>query len=169
MWQPGFEHDERLIASLPGYARSFCMWSVHHRGTPENPGLVLALDAVENATCSGLALKVAAGTEKRTLEYLRERELVSAAYLEAELRIDLADGRSVDAITYVVDVNHVQYCQGLSQEDQATIIANASGGRGPNTEYLYNTSSHLAQLGIRDNDLEWLSDRVRKIVGNGDV
>ena len=169
MWEPGFDHDERMIARLPGYARSFCMWSIHHRGTPENPGLVLALDAVENAMCNGLALKVAAGAEDRTLDYLRERELVSSAYLEAELQIDLADGRSVDAITYVVDPDHVQYCHGLPHEEQAMIIANATGGRGPNSEYLYNTSSHLNQLGIRDNDLEWLSDRVREMARKDDA
>ena len=33
-----------MIATLPGYARSFCMRSIHHRGTEEEPGLVLALD-----------------------------------------------------------------------------------------------------------------------------
>ena len=44
MWNPGFAYDERAIATLPGYARSFCMRSIHHRGTEADPGLVLALD-----------------------------------------------------------------------------------------------------------------------------
>jgi cation transport protein ChaC len=59
----------------------------------------------------------------------------------------------------------VQYCGGLPMEEQAAIIANAVGGRGPNDEYLHNTAAHLAELGIRDADLEWLSERVRALTG----
>ena len=44
LWNPGFEPIEQMRADLPGYRRSFCMLSIHHRGTPEDPGLVLALD-----------------------------------------------------------------------------------------------------------------------------
>ena len=47
LWNPGFEPIEKMRADLPGYRRSFCMLSIHHRGTPEDPGLVLALDAAE--------------------------------------------------------------------------------------------------------------------------
>lgn len=169
MWQPGFEHDERIVARLPGYARSFCMRSIHHRGTPEQPGLVLALDAVAGAGCDGLALRVAEGTEMATLDYLRERELISSAYLEQTVAIDLTDGRRVDAVTFIIDTDHVQYCSGLPLEEQAGIIAGAVGGKGPNTEYLYNTSTHLYELGIRDADLEWLSSRVEELTGQNNA
>ena len=169
MWQPGFNHDERIIARLPGFARTFCMRSIHHRGTPQDPGLVLALDAVEDGGCDGLALRVRPGEEAATLEYLRERELISSAYLEETVSVDLNDGRTVNAVTYVVDTDHVQYCHGLPLEEQAQIIATAVGGRGPNTEYLHNTSRHLSELGIRDKELEWLSDRVSKITGVTDA
>jgi cation transport protein ChaC len=165
VWNPGFEYEERVIASLPGYHRSFCMRSVHHRGTHDDPGLVLALDATEDAKCSGLALSVKQGQEDDVLAYLRERELISSAYLERELNVDLADGRHVTAVTYVVDPDHVQYCGGIALEEQAQIIAYAIGGRGPNTEYLYNTTSHLKELGIQDAELDWLVTRVRQIVG----
>ncbi|MEM8592527.1 MAG: gamma-glutamylcyclotransferase, partial [Pseudomonadota bacterium] len=33
MWNPGFAPAEASLARLQGYARSFCMWSIHHRGT----------------------------------------------------------------------------------------------------------------------------------------
>ena len=59
----------------------------------------------------------------------------------------------VTAVTYVIDPHHVQYGGGLSLEDQAQIIAHAVGGRGPNTEYLYNTAEHLAEIGLHDSDL----------------
>ena len=162
MWNPGFDFTERVLATLPGYARTFCMRSIHHRGTPEHPGLVLALDEAA-VNCQGLALAVAPEKARVTLEYLRERELISSAYLEKELPLELADGRQVEAVTYVVDTDHVQYCGGVALSEQAEIIASAVGGRGPNSEYLYNTADHLAQLGIGDPDLTWLAEKVRQL------
>ncbi len=167
MWNPGFAFDERVIARLDGFARTFCMRSIHHRGTAEAPGLVLALDPADHASCEGLGLRVKAGTEAETLGYLRERELISSAYLELTHEVVLTDGRRVEAVTFVVDTDHVQYCGGLPLEEQAGIIARAIGGRGPNTEYLYNTAGHLTELGIHDPDLEWLSRRVRELAGTG--
>jgi len=163
MWDPGFAVDERTTARLDGYARTFCMRSIHHRGTVEQPGLVLALDEKNGAICDGLALRVAAGQEAGTLSYLRERELISSAYLEKQLTLKLKGGRNVQAVTYVVDADHVQYCGNLPLEEQAQVIAHAVGGRGPNPEYLFNTYAHMAALGIRDADIEWLCDRVKKI------
>lgn len=163
MWNPGFAYQERQIATLPGYHRSFCMRSIHHRGTVDEPGLVLALDPSEPSACTGLAFSVAPDRAQQTLEYLRERELISSAYLEAVLPLTLKDGRQVQAVAYVVDTAHAQYCGGLALEEQAGIIATAVGGRGPNTEYLHNTAIHLAELGIEDADLNWLSVRVAEL------
>lgn len=163
VWNPGFEVEEQVIATLPGYARSFCMRSIHHRGTEDHPGLVLALDRNAGAECHGVALRVASPRQEEVLAYLRERELISAAYLERRLNLALTDGRCVTALTYVVDRDHVQYCGGLQLEEQAQIIAGAVGRRGPNAEYLYNTASHLGQLGLVDAELDWLSDRVRRL------
>ncbi|WP_375261403.1 gamma-glutamylcyclotransferase [Palleronia sp.] len=163
VWNPEFPVAERIVARLDAYARSFCMSSIHHRGTPEMPGLVLALDERDGATCTGLALRVEPGHEDPTLAMLRERELVSSAYLERRLPLDLADGRRIEAVAYVIDQAHEQYMQELDLEAQARIIAAATGGRGPNDEYLHNTTAHLTHLGIADPDLDWLSTRVRKL------
>lgn len=163
LWNPGFPVARSERATLHGYARSFCMSSIHHRGTEEKPGLVLALDEQESANCKGLALAVEAGHEERTLHELRERELISSAYLERMLDVHLDTGETVNAVTYVIDAHHGQYCGGMPLEEQAQIIAHAIGGRGPNTEYLYNTAEHLAEIGLRDRDLEWLSQRVRSL------
>ncbi|KIC50336.1 gamma-glutamylcyclotransferase [Tateyamaria sp. ANG-S1] len=165
LWNPGFEVAESVRGTLPGWARSFCMRSIHHRGSETEPGLVLALDAAAQAACDGVALRVAPGTEDATLDYLRERELISSAYLERMLQVGLSDGRQVTAVTYVIDPDHVQYCGGLPLEEQAQIIAHARGGRGPNSEYLYNTAQHLSALGVADPDLDWLSRRVAAILG----
>lgn len=163
LWNPGFEVAQEVPATLTGYARSFCMRSIHHRGTDADPGLVLALDAAAGAACHGVALRAAPGSEAATLAYLRERELVSSAYLERMLDIDLGTGERVSAVTYVIDPDHVQYCGGLPLEEQAQIIAHAIGGRGPNHEYLHNTAQHLHDLGVADSDLDWLVRRVAQI------
>ena len=108
-------------------------------------------------------MRVAPGQEAQTLEYLRERELISSAYVEKNLTVHLTDGRDVEAVTYVIDAAHDQYCGGLPLEEQAQIIARAVGGRGPNTEYLINTAVHLSEVGLHDPALEWLHDRVKAL------
>lgn len=164
LWNPGFAVAESVVGTLPGYARSFCMRSIHHRGTVADPGLVLALDEQPEHVCTGISLRVKNGAEAETLAYLRERELISSAYLEKTLDVDLADGRRVQAVVYVIDETHEQYCGGLPLEEQAQIIAQAFGGRGPNSEYLYNTASHLAEIGLHDPELEWLHERVKNLM-----
>lgn len=163
LWNPGFDVAESVVATLGGYARSFCMRSIHHRGTEEDPGLVLALDRQPDQTCTGIALRVVPGQETETLAYLRERELISSAYMEKELDITLTDARTVTALVYVIDESHGQYCGQLPLEEQAQIIARSVGGRGPNTEYLYNTADHLSSIGLHDPDLEWLNARVKAL------
>jgi len=165
IWDPGFAWSDRQPARLTGFRRSFCMRSIHHRGTVAHPGLVLALDAAPGADCRGIAFELAPQVAEETLEYLRARELISAAYLETVQTVTLASGRAVPAVTYVIDRDHDQYCAGLTLEDQARIIARAVGGRGPNADYLHRTAAHLAELGLPDPDLAWLSDRVMVLQG----
>jgi glutathione-specific gamma-glutamylcyclotransferase len=159
IWDPGFAVAERAVARAPGWHRSFCMRSIHHRGSEAAPGLVLALDAAPGAECHGLALRVAPGQEEVTLADLRARELISSAYLERHLAITLSDGREVQALAYVIDPDHAQYCR-LDLETQAGIIATARGGRGRNRDYLTATAGHLHDLGIGDADLDWLVARM---------
>lgn len=159
MWDPGFAVAETAVARLDGYRRSFCMWSVHYRGTPEAPGLVLALEDEPGGHCTGLALRAAPGTEAATLAALRARELISYAYAEAALRISLGDGRSLRATTFVINRAGPQYAPGLGLAEQAEIIARSSGARGSNRDYLLSTYHHLRALGIEDPDMAWLAAR----------
>lgn len=164
IWNPEFPVAERQIARLSGWHRSFCMRSIHHRGTPEAPGLVLALDKAAGAHCDGVAFRVEPGAEEATRTLLRARELISSAYLETTLEVTLrSTGRVVPALAFVIDAAHVQYCGGLALEEQARIIAAAIGGRGTNRDYLLATARHLADLGIADTDLDWLSSRVARL------
>jgi cation transport protein ChaC len=165
LWNPGFPVAETRVARLHGWRRSFCMSSIHHRGTPERPGLVLALDAAEGAHCDGLGFRVEARYAAQTIDYLRERELISSAYLETRQSIlfSACGTEQADVLTYVIDPRHEQYRGDLDLETQARIISRATGGRGPNDEYLYNTAAHLAELGLADADLDWLASRVRAL------
>ena len=160
MWNPEFPFIRREVARLAGFRRSFSMASIHHRGTEEDPGLVLALDEMPLATCDGLALEVPEPAAKEALAGLRERELISSAYVERWLPVELATGETVTALAYVIEKSHPQYRGSQTLEEQAQIISVAHGGRGPNSEYLLNTVRHLSELGIADSDLEWLASRV---------
>lgn len=163
IWDPGFVVAERAVARLEGYHRSFCMRSTHYRGSVAAPGLVLALDASPGAVCEGLALRPEPENEAATLAYLRARELFSSAYEERHVPVTLADGRRVEAIAYVIDPAHDQYCRHLSPEDQAQIIARAKGQRGTNRDYLLATQAHLRALGLHDAEMDWLAARVRQL------
>jgi len=160
LWNPGFAPAEVRTARLMDFHRSFCMLSIHHRGTEDHPGLVLALDEAPGARCTGVAFRVAEADEAPVLAELRARELISSAYVERNVGLQTEEGASLDALAYVIDPAHQQYCQ-FDLETQARMIATARGGRGPNDEYLFNTAAHLAQMGIRDADMEWLVERVR--------
>ena len=162
LWNPGFTPVREIKARLHGYHRSFCMLSIHHRGSEEDPGLVLALDAQAGGQCTGVAFEIAADEEETVLAQLRERELISSAYYEATVDLISDDGETIPALAYIINRDHVQYCQ-FDLEKQAQIIAQAVGGRGPNTDYLFNTASHLTELGIKDSEMTWLVDRVRAL------
>ena len=162
LWDPGFEPEQSRHAVLKGYRRSFCMWSHHHRGTPSNPGLVLALDRSDSDSCRGMALKVSGSEADQVLAELRRRELVSYAYVETAVRLDIDGLGPKPALAYVIDRTHHQYCQ-IGPEEQAQTIARAAGGRGDNRDYLEKTVAKLRELGIGDPDLETLLEKVREI------
>lgn len=152
MWNPGFPFEERHAAKVFGYRRSLCIWSTVHRGTPENPGLVLGLD--RGGSCRGTVFRVAEADWPEALDYLRRRELVTNVYKERMLPLALADGRRVTAVGYVVDRAHEQYAGALSVEEAARIVRRSTGQSGPNDAYVFNTLGHLQQMGIRDLWLE---------------
>lgn len=162
IWDPGFAVAEAVVGRVAGWRRSFCMRSVHYRGTAEAPGLVLALDEAPGAACDGVALRVEAEAAEAVLAGLRARELISYAYREVEVGVRLRDGRAVQALAYAINRGHDQYC-GLDTEEQAAIIARSSGARGANRDYLYATAEHLHALGIADAELDALVTRVRAL------
>ena len=82
MWNPTIHHVDRRVARVEGWHRSFCLSTPIGRGTPENPGLVLALD--EGGWCDGVALRLDEGNLLDELSLLWRREMLTVAY-----RVDL--------------------------------------------------------------------------------
>lgn len=158
MWNPGFRFEEKSTARAFGYRRSLCVRSWVHRGTEQRPGLVLGLDY--GGSCIGTAFRVPQSEKADVIGYLRERELVTQVYRERTMPVQLADGRRVPALAYVVDRGHAQYAGALSAAEAAETVATASGKSGPNSEYVLNTLAHLSEMGIRD---QWLEDVVARL------
>jgi glutathione-specific gamma-glutamylcyclotransferase len=156
MWRPDFEFVERVPALLRGVHRALCVYSTRYRGTPERPGVVLGLD--HGGSCHGIAFRVAAEKVAATRAYLTEREMVNRVYHEAMRAIRLEDGRRVRALAYVVDRSHRQYARGLDRSRLVELIRHGHGLGGPCRDYVLNTLSSLAELGIDDHALSWLSE-----------
>lgn len=160
MWRPGFAHVEAVPARLVGMHRSLCVYSWFHRGTREQPGVVLGLD--RGGSCRGMAFRVEGDKRAEVLAYLRERELITSVYHEVERPVRLAGqgGLDVPATTYVVDRAHEQYAGKLTPEQLLGQVRGRVGKSGANAEYVLNTVSHMRGLGIRDATLEWLAERL---------
>jgi len=156
MWKPGFAFTEKHHARLVGHRRSFCIYSMHHRGTMHRPGLVLGLD--RGGTCEGIVYRVPATDAAATLHYLREREQGSGVYREGHVPVELLHhgGEIVQALAFIVERAHPNYAGVLPLAEQAHLIRGAKGISGPNVDYLVNTVRHLIELGIRERELERL-------------
>jgi len=160
MWQPGFDFADRVPAAVVGAHRALCIYSFHHRGTIERPGLVLGLD--EGGACQGVAYRVEPAQRNATLAYLREREQITAVYVEATKPVSLLDrsGREIEAVCYMADRKHPQYAGRLSLERQAELVLAAAGLSGTNIDYVLNTVRHLEEAGVHDTTLAALAARI---------
>ena len=159
MWRPGFAYARRCKALLRGWRRSLCVYSHVYRGSPVRPGLVLGLD--RGGACPGVAFEVDAALGEATVRYLREREQVTAVYVERIVPVRLEGGDRVLALTYVADRLHRQYAGRLDRQAMLEIVRAGRGQSGGNVDYVLETNDHLEAMGVRDRDLEWLSARLR--------
>ena len=153
MWKPGFEFVLQAHARIRGYHRSLCIYSLHHRGTEQKPGLVLGLD--RGGSCVGVAFQIEPAKWDATVGYLREREQVSMVYVETTQTIELLNThRNVEALVYVADRGHSQYAGKLGHDDLLRHVMQGEGQMGRCTDYVMNTLAHLKEMNIRDKTLE---------------
>lgn len=162
IWNPAFHFAERRRATVFGLHRRFCLWTHLGRGSPERPGLVLALD--RGGCCRGVAFRIPADQAEEELDIVWRREMVSNAYQPRWLKASTADG-PVNAIGFVINRRHDRYAGPLSEAAVARAIATAGGFLGPCCDYLFNTVEHLEELGMPDAGLKRLARRVRAVRG----
>jgi cation transport protein ChaC len=157
MWRPGFEFIEQVPARLIGEHRALCVYSFDHRGTPEQPGLVLGLD--RGGACRGVAFRVAAALRHDTIAYLRAREQTTHVYREVMRSVWLENEarQRISALAYVVDRGHVQYAGRLSLADQLLFVQQGHGRSGNNRDYVLATVKSIEAQGFRDAQLHQLA------------
>lgn len=159
MWRPGFAFRRSELARIHGYHRSLCVYSHVHRGSPEQPGLVLGLD--RGGSCQGVAFEVEPGMWTDTIAYLRAREQVTSVYLERRKTVTLIDSsRKIEAVTYVVDRAHRQYAGVLDDDALERHVRLGTGISGHCTDYVMSTLAHLREMKIHDPALERLASRL---------
>ncbi len=165
MWRPDFDFVEASAALLHGRRRAFCIYSVHHRGTYERPGLVLGL--APGGAVRGRAYRVAKQQWPEVHAYLCAREQPTETYIESKAMISLPSGQRVEALVFLSDLKHRQWAGKLSLEAQAQLIAGARGLSGRNLDYLADLVEHLRTDGICDSHLEALLSRVQALEAVG--
>lgn len=154
IWNPEFEFEERHKVRIDGYHRAFCINSHTYRGTPDDPGVVLGLDA--GGSCEGIAYRVKAGDEAHIMDRIYQREMVSEVYQPKVLPVRLADGRQVEVLTFVA---HQEDLHGYLPGPRSEVLRRlreCTGCRGSNREYALNTQAALQEWGIHDPELERL-------------
>ncbi|MBE7220051.1 MAG: gamma-glutamylcyclotransferase [Caulobacteraceae bacterium] len=166
MWRPGFPYLERRPAVLHGRRRAFCIYSVHHRGTAERPGLVLGL--LPGGRTKGAAYRLAEAEWPAAYAYLLDREQPTETYREARRAVTLlAKGenaaRRVEALLFLSDQTHPQWAGDLPEARQAELIAGAEGLSGRNVDYLRDLCRHLREVGATDTRMERLLQRVEAL------
>lgn len=158
IWNPTFAPAAGRRAVARGWHRQFCMVIRGFRGTPEAPGLMMAL--MSGGRCTGLALEVAAGEETATLDALVRREMPFVETLGDRrwVRLETAEG-PLTALTFWAGPRGPNIVRGLPLDEAAALIARACGPRGSSAEYLRNTVHALEEAGIRDRNL-WALQRL---------
>jgi len=157
MWNPAIRFAERLPARVRGWHRRYCLWLPIGRGTPDNPGLMLALD--RGGRCAGVAFRIRAAEARAELLLVWRREMFTGAYAARWVRAETGQG-AVRAVTFIANRRHPRYAGRLDEAEIAARIAVAAGPLGSCATYLCETIAALDALGLNDRGLERLQRRI---------
>lgn len=159
IWKPTFEPAERRRATAIGWHRSFCMEIKNWRGTPEQPGLMMALD--RGGRCQGVALRLSEACRLDQLKSIVRREMAVQDDLGMVrwITVETEEGK-LRALVFWAGPTGEDISLKLPLERVAWVLARACGNVGSCAEYLYNTASHLEEFGIRDRNLWRLQELV---------
>lgn len=158
MWNPAFHFTEQRCGLVHGYHRRYCMWIMAGRGSPEIPGLMLALD--RGGSCRGMAFRIAPECVDEELGILWSREMGGGSYDWHWVTVRTESG-PVRALTFVINHSHVRYARKIPRDVLVAHLAHAQGWLGSCAEYLANTVAHMHEIGIDDGPMHDMLDRVR--------
>ena len=152
LWKPEFEFVAQERATLGGWHRSFCLKIERWRGTRAVPGLMMALD--RGGSCKGIVFELPAQERHKQIVKILEREMSSKPpeNMPRVLKVTVASQKH-KALAFTCRHNGNRYAGKLPLATVATTLARAAGHWGSGAEYLFNTISHLEQLGIHDRNL----------------
>lgn len=158
IWKPAFRPQEMRAATLRGWHRSFCLESTRWRGTPEHPGLIMALRP--GGQCRGVAYRLSRTTLRDDIETTFRRELGVKPLNQRPrwVRVSTSEGH-LRALAFTADPGGRSYVGKLGLERTAAMIARAAGAWGSCAEYLCETVDRLEQLGMHDKAL-WRLQRM---------
>ncbi|MGA0596372.1 gamma-glutamylcyclotransferase [Enterovirga sp. CN4-39] len=159
MWNPAFHFEERRLGIVRGWHRRFCLWLSRGRGSPDCPGLMLALD--RGGVCRGVAFRVPAAQARDELLLVWRREMLSGAYLARWVTVATDEG-AVPAVTFVVNQAHQRYSGKLGEAETADRILTASGELGSCLDYFERTVRILRTLKVRDAALERIEAEIAR-------
>jgi cation transport protein ChaC len=157
IWNPGLPTVESVRSRVHGYHRGLYLWSRVNRGTPEQPGLVLALD--RGGSCAGVAFRLGSEGVMPHLEALWRREMAMGSYRPMWLPCALADGRRIAALAFVMRRDVPSYTGKLPDATVRTVFARAAGRYGTTLDYVRRTVAALRESGMPDRALEQLLAR----------
>jgi cation transport protein ChaC len=158
IWKPELEHIGEEFGVARGWHRAFCFRMPRFRGTPQEPGLMMALD--RGGQCAGILYHLPPSDMPSQLNKLFRREFTSKPVnsMPRWITVETESG-PVAALTFVMNRASPLYAGRLSPDAVAYVLARACGHWGSGAEYLLNTVSHLEAKGIHDRNL-WRLQRL---------
>ncbi|MBP0438137.1 gamma-glutamylcyclotransferase [Tianweitania sediminis] len=166
IWKPDFDAVGHLRATAYGWHRSFCLKMRSWRGTPEQPGLMMALE--QGGRCDGVIYRIREEDRLMQIRRMLFREVRFRHNLAMVRWIPVASEEGKQRVlAFWVGPRGEQVARKLPLQTVAGVLARACGHAGSCAEYLYNTVVHLENFGVHDRNLwrlqQLVADELRAI------
>ncbi len=156
MWDPAVHFSEVRRMTVSGFARRFILKDIFGgRGTPEVPGLMVALDEAPGAECHGLVFRIAEDQVEEESQHIWKRERLGPAYHEVQVTGQTDQG-TLQALSFIADHSAPLIDASLTFDQQVEYCATGTGFLGSSLEYAQNIAAQFERLRIEDADVKRL-------------
>lgn len=158
IWKPDFDAVDHCRAAAFGWHRSFCLKMTRWRGSPQQTGLMMALE--RGGRCDGVIYRLPDADRPDQLRRLIRREIRfrDNVSMIRWIPVRTQAGRA-RALVFWAGPTGPRIDSRLPLDQVAHVLARACGPVGSCAEYLYNTVLHLREFGINDRNL-WRLQRL---------